>query len=176
MSEPKLTGCTEFERMLNFPIAIIAATANRVVQGTRRFHSLAHLIAPHVPGLSLSFVIHRHFPYSDQLAIALAELLDRGILDVKQAAIGPHGEQDTLYTLAPPTATSSIILPQSCSTIVRLLDCSSTIVLEVASTLAFFLARGNQWDQAVSQAMYLKPVKAIPPIISQAKTLLQFFP
>ncbi len=109
--------------------------------------------------------------FSTDIADAADELVLTGMVKEDIEPVGIYDTFQSIYQL-PPDSEKIGGLPEPLRDVVNQLDEFTTIELEVASTIAYFVNKGLSQSDALAETKKLKPSKAIPPVMRKAKKIL----
>jgi hypothetical protein len=130
-------------------LAILAALPGRQLIGTDRFHALCQLLTAAGANMPMEFAIHRFTVCSDDLTSAIRMLRDEGRLTTYWVPNAALSREEKCYRLSlNGTATTPQLTEQDRHTLRRLIP-YSTLSLTLASTLAFFLKRGQSREDVI---------------------------
>lgn len=152
-------------------IRLLAALPNQKINGKKRLQKLAHLLKLAGADVGEDFSISHFGPYSRRLADS-AELLSLiGEIDKKIRPTGVYGTYLSEYSL-PSNTLLEHKFQEKFERIASEIDRYSTVELEVASTIGFFVDAGFSEDRAIEQTKSMKPTKAKPPVLLKAEKIL----
>ncbi len=152
-------------------LATLASLPNRKVEGKKRLQKILHLLQLAGANVDYKFRITHYGAFSSDLADSADILVLTGQLEAKLEPIGVYGRYRSVYT---PSDLGKRVLkwPRKYVDILFKLDNYSTIELEVASTIGYFVSNGSSELQAIEQTKFMKPTKTIPPVSRKAKEIL----
>jgi uncharacterized protein YwgA len=150
---------------------LLNALPKKEVRGKKRLQKLAYLAVNSGAKADAKFFLHDFGPFSPQVANATSFLTLVGDIEESDALVGRTKKYLKVYRLADPTAVMDE-LSVKVKTALQKLDTYSTIELEIASTILFFLRQGLSLDRAIEATKNLKPSKSEKPIIDRAMKAL----
>ncbi|MEX0809776.1 MAG: hypothetical protein WD044_13705 [Dongiaceae bacterium] len=155
-------------------ISMLYVLPRHQVEGRKRLQKLAYLSGCGVQDETVSsYRLHFFGPYSKDVAIATDDLVFSGELTEKLASISNSDSLQFCYEL-----TSNATKPTSKTTkrlqpLLEQLDHFTTVELEVASTVAYHLTRGESYETAVAKTKEMKPNRAVLPVLRKAEAILE---
>ena len=121
--------------------------------------------------IEANFRILHYGPYSYEVADAIEELVILGKVTEKEEPI--HDFFQSTFSLHDESSDIDGLGGRE-KRLFDSIDTRSTLVLEVASTIAFFEdEEGCSREKAIENTKYLKPTKTSPFVLSEAKKLLE---
>jgi len=152
-------------------LAVLDAMPDREVRGKKRLQKLAFFAVQAGAPSTARFSLHNFGPFSPEIAGATDLLAFVGDISESEAQFTQSKRFLKVYGL---TEISSVpeALPETSSRAIRALNEYSTIELEIASTMLYFISQGNSPDDAIEATKELKPEKSQPKIIQRAKEAL----
>lgn len=154
-------------------LSVVKTLPDNEIEGRKRLQKLIHLLQLSGLEVPAEFRIHNYGPFSEEVALAADDLVNKGALSESVKAVGVYGTHQYLYKLANPKKTKVAALAPHARKLVLTLDQFSTVELEVASTIGFFEAQGYSCKDAVEQTKSMKPNKTIPTVLDKAKKILE---
>ena len=152
-------------------LALLNALPDHEVRGRKRLQKLAYFAVNTGVDANAKFFLYDYGPFSPQVAAATDYLSFLGEIEEKDAQIGRAKRYLKVYRLATPKDVN-YDLPSDAKVALRKLDSYTTIELEVASTILFFLRQGLSLEGAVEATRELKPTKSEQVILMRAKEAL----
>lgn len=152
-------------------LAILGAVPQHEVRGRKRLQKLAFLAVQTGTTSSVRFFLHDFGPFSTEVAGATDLLTYVGTISEEEAQFSRTKRYYKLYRLLDPDAVSQRLPAQSSGALEKLNE-YSTVELEIASTIRYFMSKGLAAEDAVRETKELKPSKSEPKIIERAKDAL----
>lgn len=152
-------------------LAILEAVPSRKIEGKKRLQKLVHLASLVDRNINVNFRIHHYGPFSAELANTVEYLALMGKIKEDLSPVGVYGTFKSVYTL-PDGAKVKSHLKEACVAVLNELDAYSTVELEVASTIAFFMTQHFARKDAVKKTKELKPSKSTPAMLKRAEKVL----
>jgi len=152
-------------------LAVLMALPSGRVLGKKRLQKLAYFAAETGADADVKFFLHGYGPFSAQIASAADLLSFVGAIKEETVRLKPSPFFSTLYQLSDAKEVREE-LPQASANAIRELDNFSTVELEIASTLSFFMKRGKAPEEAEKLTAQLKPGKATNPTMKRAEEAL----
>ncbi len=152
-------------------LALLAVFPEHKVQGRKRLQKMSYFAVETGTDADVRFFLHDYGPFSADVANAADLLTFLGDVSEQDVPLGRTKKYSKLYHLKDPTAVPDR-LPENSAKALRILDEFSTIELEIASTISFFISKGMNETNAVEATKKLKPSKSQPKIVSRAKEAL----
>lgn len=153
-------------------LAVLDAVPGKKIQGRKRLQKLSYFALQKGTEAKVRFFLHDFGPFSADVASAVDLLTLLGDVDEEEVQIGRSRIYSKLYSLNDPRSVPEH-LPGEAASAVRLLDEFTTIELEIASTIFYFMsAEGLDLGNAVQATKQLKPSKAQPGIVKRAQDAL----
>lgn len=152
-------------------LAVLDAVPNHEIQGRKRLQKMSYFAVQTGTEANVRFFLHDFGPFSADVANAADLLAFLGDLEEQDVALGPTKRYSKRYRLADPQSVPAR-LPRESAEALRALNEFSTIELEIASTIFYFMSQRMNEPQAVEATKKLKPSKSQPKIISRAKDAL----
>jgi uncharacterized protein len=153
-------------------LAILNDLPGRKIQGRTRLQKLAFFAVESGASSDVSFSLHNYGPFSLQVAQATELLSLMGEITEEEIPLGPLKRYKKVYSLPNPAVVSES-LPARASKVLHDLNRYSTIELEIASTVRYFLTVGLSPDDAIRETKKLKPSKAQATIVGRAEEALR---
>ena len=151
-------------------LSIVAASPHHEMRGKKRFHKTAFFCSYCDAPIEARFSIRQFGVFSNEIADALDLLTTFGDLGLRDEQVGPNGYFVTVFSL--PAGQEFKPNPVIAKIVRALADCS-TVTLEVASTVAFFLTHGRSETDAVRETKHIKPDVTSPDQVHKSKLLLK---
>jgi uncharacterized protein YwgA len=148
-------------------LAVLDALPRKEVRGRKRLQKLSYFAVQTGTNSDVRFFLHEFGPFSAEVAAATDILSLVGEVSEEEIQIGRAKRYFKLYRLANPAA-SSEKLPASSRSALKKLNEYSTIEIEIASTLRYFMSKGMDCEGATKKTKELKPSKSEPKIIERA--------
>lgn len=150
---------------------LLNALPKKEVRGKKRLQKLAYLAVNSGVQADARFFLHDFGPFSPQVANATSFLTLVGDIEESDVLVGSTKKHLKVYRLVDRTTVTDELSPAVKSALLKL-DSYSTIELEIASTILYFLSKGSALNQAIEATERLKPSKSEKPIIERAKKAL----
>lgn len=142
------------------------------ISGKKRLQKLAKLLELSGLNIEAEFEILHYGPYSRELAQAAEFLVLTGQIEESSEPVGVYRTYQSVYSL-PDAGNSVFRLSKKYRDILRKLNEYSTVELEVAATIGHFQTNeGLSYKTAVEETKFMKPTKAIRPVLDKAKNIL----
>lgn len=153
-------------------LAVLDAAPKKEIQGKKRLQKLSYFAIQKGAGANVRFFLHDFGPFSPDIASATDLLSFLGDLEESEVQIGRSRIYSKLYRLANPQDVPER-LPDEAASAIMALDEFSTIELEIASTIFYFMSSEGMNQAAATEATKrLKPSKSQPPIVKRAQDAL----
>jgi uncharacterized protein len=152
-------------------LAVLDAVPDRQVQGRKRLQKLSYFAVRTGAPADAHFFLHDYGPFSTDVAAATDLLAFLGDISEQEIQIGPAKRYSKLYRLSDPSSVPER-LPSNSVEALKILDRYSTIDLEIASTISYFMSKGMSRTKAIEETKKLKPSKSQPKIIQRAQEAL----
>ncbi|QAY95101.1 hypothetical protein CWB41_04635 [Methylovirgula ligni] len=153
-------------------LGVLQAVPGNVVRGRKRLQKLAYFaIKTGAAAEGVKYSIRDFGPFSLQVANAASFLSFVGELEERDEPIGRSQKFVKVYSLANLGSTAPN-LPDSTQVALKKLSEYSSIELEIASTISFFISQGMTNDQAIKATRELKPAKSAEQIVQRAEEAL----
>jgi uncharacterized protein YwgA len=153
-------------------LAVLDAVPNNEIQGKKRLQKMSYFALQKGAEASVRFFLHDFGPFSADIASATDLLSFLGDIDEQEVQLGRTRLYSKSYRLTDPSNVPEP-LPQEAALAIRALDEFSTIELEIASTIFYFMSsEGMSQSDATEATKRLKPSKSQPGIINRAKDAL----
>jgi uncharacterized protein YwgA len=152
-------------------LAVLDAVPGHEVRGKKRLQKLSYFAVESGANTDVDFFLHDFGPFSPDVARATDLLSLFGEIIEEDAQYGQAKKYLKVFRLANPGAVAER-LPQQTLKSIAVLNDYSTIELEIASTIRFFMREGLSAAAAVSATKELKPSKSEPNIIRRAEDAL----
>jgi uncharacterized protein YwgA len=152
-------------------IAVLGALPSHEVRGKKRLQKLAFFATQTGAEADVRFFLHDFGPFSTEIAGATDLLALIGAISEEDAQFERTRRFYKVYRL--PDAKGAInTLPGSTLGALRKLNEYSTLELEIASTIRYFMSTGLTAEKAIEATKNLKPSKSEPKIIRRAQEAL----
>ncbi|PKQ09644.1 MAG: hypothetical protein CVT73_01560 [Alphaproteobacteria bacterium HGW-Alphaproteobacteria-12] len=152
-------------------LAILDAVPSHRIEGKKRLQKLVHLASLLEPRLNVNFRIHHYGPFSAELANAADYLSLMGKIREDLSPVGIYGTFKSVYSAPEDIEINSRFKGRPLEAIKKI-DAYSTVDLEVASTIAFFVSKGFDRKDALKKTKELKPTKSTPAVLKRAEQVL----
>lgn len=152
-------------------LAILGAVPKHQVHGRKRLQKLAFFAVQTGTPSDVRFFLHDFGPFSTDVAAAADLLSYLGAISEEEAQFSRIKRYYKVYRLDDPKSVPQK-LPAQSSSALKKLDQYSTLELEMASTIRYFMNKGLAAEDAVRETKELKPSKSHPKIIERAKDVL----
>jgi uncharacterized protein YwgA len=153
-------------------LAVLAAVPNNRIQGKKRLQKMCYFALQKGATASVRFFLHDFGPFSADVASATDLLSFLGDVSEKEVQLGRTRLYSKLYSLTDPSNVPER-LPEDAGRAMQMLDEFSTIELEIASTIFYFMSsEGMNHSNATEATKRLKPSKSQPGIIKRADDAL----
>ena len=133
---------------------------------------MIHLLQLGGANVGTHFKLSDYGPYSRELAQWADILTVTGKIEKEVEPTGVYDTYQSVYTL-PDQSKRVPKWPKKYSELLSSLDRYSTIELEIASTIGYFIRGGYSEEKAVEKTRYQKPTKAIRPVVNKARSILE---
>jgi uncharacterized protein YwgA len=153
-------------------LAIVTAAPNHRVEGKKRLQKFAYFLKSVGVKSDASFKIRDFGPFSSEVARAADWLTVSGKLKEQEKLVASLKKFITVYSVDI-QYNSPKRLDDRFEKIVKKLDTYSSVELEVAATIQFFLKEGLSNAGALRSVRELKPTKALPKVISKSLSLIE---
>lgn len=150
---------------------MLDAVPEHKIQGRKRLQKLSYFAVQTGTKADVHFFLHDFGPFSADVANAADLLSFLGDVKESDVPVGPTKRYSKLYQLADPKAVPAR-LPKSSADALRALSSFSTIELEIASTIFYFMSQQMNEVEAIEATKKMKPSKSQPKIINRAKDAL----
>jgi uncharacterized protein YwgA len=155
----------------DFVIAVLGALPTHEVKGRKRLQKLAFFAAQTGAEADVRFFLHDFGPFSAEIAGATDLLSLIGAISERDVQFERTRRFYKVYRLSDAKGATDQ-LPSSASDALRKLNEYSTLELEIASTIRYFIRTGLSTDKAIEATKNLKPSKSEPKIIKRAQEAL----
>jgi uncharacterized protein YwgA len=152
-------------------LAVLGALPAHEVRGRKRLQKMAFFAVKAGADSSVSFFLHDFGPFSSEVAGATDMLSYEGTITEEDAQFERSKRFYKRYRLPDPNLVQEK-LPSESSGALKRLDEYSTVELEVASTILYFMGQGHSSERAIQETKDLKPSKSEPRIIERATEAL----
>jgi uncharacterized protein YwgA len=153
-------------------LAVLDAVPSKEIQGKKRLQKMSYFALQKGAEASVRFFLHDFGPFSADIASATDLLAFLGDLEEREVQIGRSRIYSKLYRLTDPSSVPEH-LPEETVAAIRALDEFTTIELEIASTIFYFMSSERlNFSAAIDATKRLKPSKSQPGIIKRAQDAL----
>ncbi|MCZ6496993.1 MAG: hypothetical protein O7D27_11225 [Alphaproteobacteria bacterium] len=153
-------------------VSIINALPEKKIEGKKRLQKLVYLVQYSDLETNATYKISHFGPFSRDVAKTIDLMVAVGLINEREEPSGIYGTYKTVYSL-PSNIRTLKKLPEKQFVVASEINRYTTIELEVASTIAFFMRSGNRFKTAVEKTKNMKPSKAIPPVIQKAEKIVE---
>jgi uncharacterized protein YwgA len=150
-------------------LSIVAASPDHQIQGKKRIQKITFFCTYFDKSIAARFQIRHFGVFSTEVADALEFLSVFGDLTTREEQVGPNRFFTTVFSIAGEQRHKPI---PTIAQIAKTLAPYSTPVLEVASTVAFFVKEGLSEAEAIKETKRIKPAISTPERISKTKDIL----
>jgi uncharacterized protein YwgA len=153
-------------------LAVLDAVPSKEIQGKKRLQKMSYFALQKGAKASVRFFLHDFGPFSADIASATDLLSFLGDINEQEVQLGRTRLYSKLYRLTDPNNLPER-LPEEAATAIKMLDEFTTIELEIASTILYFISsEGMNQAGATEATKRLKPSKSQPGIIKRAEDAL----
>lgn len=153
-------------------LAILDALPNGEIQGRKRLQKMSYFAQQMGADAGVRFFLHDFGPFSPDIASATDLLSFLGDVDEREIQVGRTKMYSKAYTLRDRSSVPEHLSSETTSAI-QALDEFSTLELEIASTIFYFMSsEGLDSAGAVEATKRLKPTKSQPGVIARANEAL----
>jgi uncharacterized protein YwgA len=153
-------------------LAVLEALPTNKIQGKKRLQKMSYFALQKGAQANVRFFLHDFGPFSADVASATDLLSFLGDIDEQEVQVGSTRLYSKLYRLTDPSNVPER-LPKEAASALQALDEFSTVELEIASTIFYFMSvEGQDQVHAIEATKRLKPSKSQPGIIKRAKDAL----
>ena len=153
-------------------LAVLDAIPDKQIQGKKRLQKMSYFALQKGAKASVRFFLQDFGPFSADIASATDLLSFLGDIDEQEVQLGRTRLYSKLYRLKDPSNVPEH-LPEEAVSAIRALDEFTTIELEIASTIFYFISsEGMNQSGATEATKRLKPSKSQPGIIKRAEDAL----
>lgn len=153
-----------------FVVALLGSLPHRQVRGKKRLQKLSYLLKESGTPCPADFVLKDFGPYSTEIARGASLLAATGQIQERSEEVGPARRIVSVYTLS--EEIDAPMLDENSIERLRCFNNFSTIELEIAATIQYFIAQGSTSELAEEQTKRMKPTKAKPIVLSAARKVL----
>ncbi len=153
-----------------FLLSLLKHKEGQKLVGRKRIHKTIQLMRYAGIDIEANFRILHYGPYSYEVADAIDELLVSGQVIEKEELV--HRFFQSTFTLRDQSS-SVVDLDEREQKLFDAIDARSTLILEIASTLAFYKNERGSRKEAVQETKNLKPAKATSYVLQKAEELLK---
>lgn len=153
-------------------LAVLRAIPGHEIGGKKRLQKLAFFAVQGAVQSNVKFFLHDFGPYSSEVANATDVLSFFGEISEREEQLPKTKRYYKVYNLKHGAATASATLPVEASCNLKTLNEYSTIELEIASTIRYYMNAGHEPASAIEATKKLKPTKSIPKIVQRAEEAL----
>ena len=156
-----------------FLLSLLKSKEDHKITGKKRVHKTIQLMKYSKVDIEADFRILHYGPYSYEVADAIEELVILGKVTEKEELIPGLNFFQSIFSLQDESSDIAD-LGEKEKKLFESINKHSTLILEVASTIAFFEEEEEcSSEKAIEKTKYLKPTKTSPHVLSEAKKLLQ---
>lgn len=159
----------------DFLLAIFKVLPDKKIAGKKRLQKIVHLMKEAGANVDVNDFRILHFgPFSYEVADCVDKLSIYGPLqeNFEMVNIGSHEALQYVYKLEDDLdSIPELAIEQK--KLVCDLNNFSTTVLEVASTISFFISQGDLHDRAVERTKHLKPTKTVGPVLQRSDEVFE---
>jgi uncharacterized protein YwgA len=152
-------------------LAVLGAVPRQEVGGKKRLQKLAFFAIQTGAKCNARFFLHDFGPFSTEVATATEVLSFFGAISEREEQLPKTKRYYKVYRLQD-TKTELENLPEGASDALRTLSEYSTIELEIASTIRYYMNAGQAAESAIEATKKLKPTKSAPKIVQRAEEAL----
>ena len=153
-------------------LAVLDAVPGKKIQGRKRLQKMSYFALQKGADANVRFFLHDFGPFSADIASATDLLAFLGDIEEEEVQLGRSRIYSKLYRLNDPNNVPEH-LPSEVASAIKQLDEFTTIELEIASTIFYFMsAESLDSARAVEATKKLKPSKAQPGIVKRAQDAL----
>lgn len=157
-----------------FILALLAALPDRKIRGKKRLQKLSYLLQQAGADLPAEFRLKHFGPYSQEIDRATSWLSLFGEVKETEDEVAGHGYLVTAYSLEAGSEEFTKPLSARISEVLTCLDRFTTVELEIAATIEYFVRReGKNLEEAVASTRRLKPGKSTAKVIQRAREALR---
>lgn len=150
-----------------FVLSLLSSMPDHKVMGKKRLQKLVFLLKAAGAECKTEFSLKNFGPFSADVEQSAAFLALTGDIIEREEPTGYAGYLTTVYELSDECKDVPPLDPTKIGCLVCL-NSFSTVELEVASTIKYFLDNGFERDNAVDKTVYLKPSKATRYVVGKA--------
>ncbi len=154
-----------------FILSLLRNLPDQKIEGKKRLQKLVMLLQYAGAEVDTKFSIHHYGPFSSDVARMTEILTMTGQLNEEMKVVGSSRLFQSVYTL-PDDDVADAAEFSWCETLQKLSD-FSTIELEVASTIAFFISAGKSPAEAITATKEMKPSKTTDRVMSKVAKVLE---
>jgi uncharacterized protein YwgA len=148
-------------------LAVLHAIPHHEVRGRKRLQKLSFFAVQAGAQSNVRFFLHDFGPFSSEVAAATDFLAFLGDVAEEEIQFGRTKRYMKLYRLENEDSVAEK-LPEQAAAALKSLNDYSTLELEIASTIRYFMSKGMASDTAIDETKQLKPSKSEPKIIVRA--------
>jgi uncharacterized protein YwgA len=152
-------------------LAVLGALPSHEVKGRKRLQKLAFFAVQTGTTASVRFLLRDFGPFSVQVAAATDILSCVGAIAEEEAQSSRFKRYYKIYRLLDPKLVPEKLPAESFRALQKLNE-YSTVELEIASTIRYFMTIGYARDKAIQATKELKPSKSEPKIVQRAQEAL----
>lgn len=152
-------------------LAVLGTIPSHEVRGKKRLQKLAFFAVNKGANSDVRYFLHDFGPFSPEVANATDFLSCVGEIAESEAQFSKTKRYMTVYRLANPSSEPER-LPKEAADAIKQLNEYTTLELEIASTVLYFLRDGHSLNEAVDATKQLKPSKSLPKVIQRAQEAL----
>lgn len=152
-------------------LSVLGALPAREIRGRKRLQKLAFFAVQTGAESNVRFFLYDFGPFSTEVAKATDFLAFVGDITEVEEQFGRAKRYHKVYRLTDPVDLPERF-PTETSEALRALNEYSTIELEIASTIRYFMGTGFDPSRAIEETKRLKPSKSEPIIVRRATEAL----
>ena len=154
-----------------FLLSLLKSADRRRVAGKKRIHKTIHLMKYAGVEIDAEFRILRYGPYSYEVADEIDELVMCGQATEKEEPL--YDFFLSTFTLSHKSPADIADLKEREKKLFEAINEQPIVILEVASTIAFYEGKTGDREEAIKKTQHLKPAKSRPSVLSEAGKLLE---
>jgi len=152
-------------------LAVLATVPERTVRGKKRLQKLVHLWQASGVEINASFKIRYYGPFSREIEDACTILSLFGDVEEKEVSTGYANYLTTEFSLPSDAHVDLVEVKDSDRATLVKLNEFSTVELEVASTIVFFMKTGLSFEKSIEETRKMKPTKVNDITIRNAREI-----
>lgn len=155
-----------------FILSVLNALPEHRVEGKKRLQKLCYFLKRSGSEFEANFALKNFGPYSSEVDNATALLAMFGGLEETSRTVGSSAYLTTVFSLPQAELDNSPYLDDRFRERLMKFDQFSTLELEIASTVDFFMQQQNSFDVAVGLTREMKPTKTTDYVLSKVPQVL----